>query len=107
MVSDESKQIATHVAQKLRDAGVGCAMLDLVPTQPAVLRQDRIVIGLALIFLTALAWSYVLWFTADMHMGGMNMSGFRCPLFGYVLPFGGLPGSFPLPNFHERGCIGR
>jgi predicted metal-binding membrane protein len=77
MVSDESNQLATHIAQKLRDAGVGCAMLDLVPTAPAVLRRDRIVIGLALIFLTALAWSYVL-FTADMHvMGGMDMSGFR------------------------------
>jgi predicted metal-binding membrane protein len=35
-----------------------------------VLRRDRIVVCLALIFLTTLAWSYLLWLSADMDMGG-------------------------------------
>jgi predicted metal-binding membrane protein len=52
-------------------------MVNLVPTEPAVLRRDRTVIGLALLLLTALAWSYVLWLSADMDMGSMDMSGFR------------------------------
>jgi predicted metal-binding membrane protein len=42
-----------------------------------VLRRDRIVVCLALIFLTALAWSYLLWLSVDMDMGGMDMSAFR------------------------------
>ena len=66
-----------HIAQKLRDAGVGCAIVNLVPTEPAVLRRDRIVVYLALIFLTGLAWSYLLWLAADMAMGGMDMGHFR------------------------------
>jgi predicted metal-binding membrane protein len=77
MVGDEPHQIAAQIAQKLRDAGVGCAMLNLVPTEPAVLRWDRIIVGLALVFLTALAWSYGLWLWTDMHLGGIDMSGFR------------------------------
>src|SRR5215471_3413923 len=68
---------SAHIAQKLRDAGVGCAIVNLVPTERAVLRRDRIVVCLALIFLTALAWNYLLWLSADMAMGGMDMSGFR------------------------------
>jgi predicted metal-binding membrane protein len=48
-----------------------------VPTKAAVLRRDRIVISLALIVLTALAWSYLLWLSDDMQMGGMDMTGFR------------------------------
>jgi predicted metal-binding membrane protein len=31
-----------------------------------VLRRDRIVVILALTLLTALAWSYLLWLSADM-----------------------------------------
>jgi predicted metal-binding membrane protein len=52
-------------------------MVNIVPAEPAALRRDRIVVGLALILLTALAWSCVLWLWADMHLGGMDMSGFR------------------------------
>jgi predicted metal-binding membrane protein len=40
-------------------------------------RRDRTIVAAALIVLTALAWSYVLWLAADMDMGGMDMSGFR------------------------------
>jgi predicted metal-binding membrane protein len=46
-----------------------------VPT--SVLRRDRIVIILALSLLTILTWSYVLWLSADMSMGGMDMTGLR------------------------------
>ena len=40
-------------------------------------RRDRTIVAAALIALTALAWSYVLWLAADIDMGGMDMSGFR------------------------------
>jgi predicted metal-binding membrane protein len=43
----------------------------------ALLRRDRTIVITALILVTALAWSYVLWLVADMDMGGMDMSGFR------------------------------
>jgi predicted metal-binding membrane protein len=43
----------------------------------AVLRRDRLVVTGALAVLAALAWSYVLWLSADMDMGGMDMTGFR------------------------------
>src|SRR5215831_102410 len=39
-----------------------------------VLPRDRVVTALALAVLTALAWSYLLWFAADMDMGSMDMS---------------------------------
>ena len=42
-----------------------------------MLRRDRVVIVLAVALLTALAWSYLLWLSADMHMGGINMTGLR------------------------------
>jgi predicted metal-binding membrane protein len=81
MVGEDRYQIAVHIAQKLRDAGSGCAVVNTVRTDPAVLRRllrrDRIIITLALILLTALAWSYLLWLSADMDMGGMDVSGFR------------------------------
>jgi predicted metal-binding membrane protein len=54
---------------------LSCGIVNLVPTEPAVLRRDRIVVCLALIFLTALAWSYLLWLSVDMDKGGMDMSG--------------------------------
>jgi len=41
------------------------------------LMRDRIVVTIALVVLTALAWGYVLWLAADMDMGGMDMTGFR------------------------------
>jgi predicted metal-binding membrane protein len=43
----------------------------------AVLRRDRLIVAAALVLLTALAWAYVWWLSADMNMGGMDMSGFR------------------------------
>jgi len=42
-----------------------------------MLRRDRIIIILALGLLSGLAWSYLLWLSADMSMGGMDMTGFR------------------------------
>ena len=39
---------AARIAQKLRDAEFGCEILNLAPTQTAVLRRDRIVVALAL-----------------------------------------------------------
>jgi predicted metal-binding membrane protein len=47
------------------------AMLEII------LRRDRIIVAAALVALTALAWTYVLWLAADMDMGGMEMTGFR------------------------------
>jgi predicted metal-binding membrane protein len=73
---EEPDQIAAHIAQVLRHSGVPCQTVIPVPVQTAVLRRDRIVISLALIVLTALAWSYLLWLPVDMDMGGMDM-GFR------------------------------
>ena len=39
-----------------------------------MLLRDRLVVAGAIV---ALAWGYVLWFAADMDMGGMDMTGFR------------------------------
>jgi predicted metal-binding membrane protein len=77
VVGDDSHQIATRIAQILRRSGVGCGIVNFVPTETAVLRRDRIVIFLGLSILTALAWSYLLWLSTDMRMGGMDMTGFR------------------------------
>jgi predicted metal-binding membrane protein len=54
----------------------------------AVHAGDRFVIALALILLTALAWVYLLWLSADMDMNGMDMSGFRIipSGLGYMMP---------------------
>lgn len=43
----------------------------------AILRRDRAIVAAALIVVTALAWSYVLWLVGDTDMGGMDMPGFR------------------------------
>jgi predicted metal-binding membrane protein len=78
MAREVSQLKADLLAQKLRDAGIECQNLNLLPTDPAVLLRDRIVIFLALTLLTALAWSYVLWLSADVDMGGgMDMTGLR------------------------------
>jgi hypothetical protein len=77
MADEDADQLASHIAQKLRDAGFGAEIVSLVLTQTAVLRRDRVVVILALTLLTALAWSYLLWLSADMDMGGMDISGFR------------------------------
>ena len=76
-MSEESQRIAAHIAQKLRDAGICCEIFNSVRTKPDVLQRDRIIVALALSLLTALAWSYLLWLSADMFMGGMEMSGLR------------------------------
>src|SRR6516162_9954186 len=75
MVNED--HIADRIAQKLRDAEFGCEILNLLPAGTAVLRRDRIVVMLALTLLTALAWSYLLWLSADMSMAGMDMGDFR------------------------------
>ena len=79
MVSDRRRQIAARIAQKLREAGMRIEIFappSHIPSE-RLLRRDRIVTMLALALLTALAWSYLLWLSADMFMGGMDMSGFR------------------------------
>ena len=76
-VSEDTHQTAARIAQKLREAGLNSQILNLVPADTAVLRRDRVVIILALTLLTALAWSYLLWLSADMSMGGMDMGDFR------------------------------
>jgi predicted metal-binding membrane protein len=43
----------------------------------AVLRRDRLVVAGTLAVVVALAWAYVLWLSADMDMGGMDMTGWR------------------------------
>ncbi len=77
MIDEDAHPITARIAQRLRDAGLGCEIVNLVPTSTAVLRRDRIVVVLALALLTVLAWSYLLWLSADMSMGGIDMTGFR------------------------------
>jgi predicted metal-binding membrane protein len=77
MVGEGSPVLAAIVAKKLRDAGVGCEIVNLVPIKTAVLRRDRIVVLLALVLLTGLAWSYLMWLSTDMDMGSMDMTGLR------------------------------
>ena len=76
-VSNDGYQMAARIAQRLREAGLKSQILNLMPADTTVLRRDRIVIILAFTLLTALAWSYLLWLSADMGMGGMDMTGFR------------------------------
>ncbi|MFY9840475.1 MAG: DUF2182 domain-containing protein, partial [Xanthobacteraceae bacterium] len=52
-------------------------IVNRVPTDASMLRRDRIVIVLALSLVTALTWSYLLWLSADMDMGGMDTTDFR------------------------------
>jgi predicted metal-binding membrane protein len=77
LVGEDTRLLTARIAQRLRRAGLACETVDLVPTPAAVLRRDRIIILLALTLLTTLAWSYLLWLSADMGMGGMDMTGFR------------------------------
>ena len=74
------RQIAASIAENLRVAGVSCELLDPAPTATAfgtLVHRDRIVAIVALALLAALAGSYLLWLSADMGMGGMDMTGFR------------------------------
>jgi predicted metal-binding membrane protein len=77
VAGDGSRLTATLVAQKLGDSGVGCEIVHPVPTDAAVRRRDRAVIVLAIALVTALVWSYLFWLSADMEMGGMDMTGLR------------------------------
>jgi predicted metal-binding membrane protein len=80
MAGDDADQIAARIAQKLRDAGFGCMILDPAPTETAfgtLLQRDRIIVALTLPLLTAVTWSYLLWLSVDMAMGGMDLTGFR------------------------------
>jgi len=77
MAGEGSHLTAAFIAVKLRAAGIGCEIVNLVPTKAAVLRRDRVVVVLALALMTALAWSYLLWLSADIYMGGMDMTGLR------------------------------
>jgi len=76
MIGEDGRRVAASIVEALRDHGIGCEIVDLVPSQ-AVLRRDRVVIILALALLTLLAWGYLLWLSIDMSMGGMEMTGFR------------------------------
>jgi predicted metal-binding membrane protein len=77
MGGEEPHQIAARIAQKLRENGLFCEVLNFVRTKPGVLRRDRIVVVLALSLLTALAWSYLLWLSADLSTGGMDRDDVR------------------------------
>jgi predicted metal-binding membrane protein len=75
--SGETILIAALIAQKLRDSGVSCEVVYPVPTSAAVVRRDRVAIVLAVALLTVVAWSYLMWLSADMDMGHMDMTGLR------------------------------
>jgi predicted metal-binding membrane protein len=76
-VSHDAHLLADRITQQLRDAGLRCELVNFVPIETAVLRRDRIILILMLTLVTALAWSYLLWLSVDMGMGGMDMTGFR------------------------------
>ena len=46
MAGEGSRLMAAEIASKLRAAGLGCEIVNLVPTPTAVLRRDRIIIVL-------------------------------------------------------------
>jgi predicted metal-binding membrane protein len=77
MIGEDDQPRTARVVRALRDAGIGFEILDLAPTETAVLRRDRVVVVLALALLTLLAWSFLLWLSTDMSMGGIDMTGFR------------------------------
>ena len=78
MPSEDTDQIATCIAQKLRDAG-SSAILYPAPTATTLgaIRRDRVIVVVSLALLAAFAWSYLLWLSVDMGMGGMDLTGFR------------------------------
>ena len=88
MADEDTHQIAARIAQKLREAGLKNQIVNRIAADAVILRRDRIVVVLALTMVTALAWSYLLWLSADMAMGGMDMTGFRMvpPGMGLMIP---------------------
>ena len=77
MASEDADQMAARIAQKLRDAGGSAILYPRTATTLGALRRDRVVVVVSLTLLAALAWSYLLWLSVDMGMGGMDMTGFR------------------------------
>ena len=77
MPAEGSRLTAAFIATKLRDVGLGCDIVNLEPVETVVLKRDRIIVVLAVAFLTASAWSYLLRLSTDMGMGGMDMTGLR------------------------------
>ena len=75
VAGDGSHLTAALIAQKLRDSGIDCEIVRPVSIDAAVVRRDRVVIMLAVASLTALAWGYLMRLSADMDMGGMDMTG--------------------------------
>jgi predicted metal-binding membrane protein len=78
--NEDAHQIAAHIAQAFRDAAVSTEVLDPGPTATGfgtLVQRDRIVLALALTLMIAVTWSYLLWLSVDMGMGGMDMTGFR------------------------------
>ena len=75
--SEDADQIAARIAQKLRDAGGSAILYPPTATTLGALRRDRVVVVASLTLLAALAWSYLLWLSVDIGMGGMDMTGFR------------------------------
>jgi predicted metal-binding membrane protein len=77
LVDQDARLLTARIAQKLQNTGLACEIFNLVPTDKAVLNRDRIFVLLPLTLLTVLSWSYLLWLSTDMSMGGMDMTGFR------------------------------
>ena len=67
MIEDDHL-VAARIAQNLRDAGIKCDSLELVPTDKALLDHDRFVLLLMLTLLTVLAWGYLLWLWAFIRL---------------------------------------
>jgi predicted metal-binding membrane protein len=87
-LDEEPHQVAARIAQKLREAGHRIVIVDPLPTKPSSHRWDSLVISVALILLTTVAWAYLFWLWATMDMGGMDMNGFRIipSGMGYMMP---------------------
>jgi predicted metal-binding membrane protein len=77
MPADGGRLTAAFIATKIRDVGLECEVVNLEPVETVVLKRDRIIVILAVAFLTASVWSHLLWLSTDMSMGGMDMTGLR------------------------------
>jgi predicted metal-binding membrane protein len=89
--NEDAHQIAARIAQAFRNAGVSAELLDPAPTKTAfgtLVQRDRFVLALALTLLIAVTWSYLLWLSIGMGMGGMDMPGYRMipPGMGFMMP---------------------
>jgi predicted metal-binding membrane protein len=84
-VRTDPRELADLIERELREFSVVAPESSNKSPRPDA---DQIIIGLALIVLTALAWVYLGWLWAVMNMAGMDMSGFRIiPAgMGYMMP---------------------